>query len=435
MTEFQVQAKHIQKVYEEWCVKAGELILHSRVQPHSSTSSKTSATFGIATPEALGVRSVLDAQTFFSSSHALVIDILNPDAEKTMRVIERWRLSFLPPQGDTSERKNVTLMRKLCVGIRSLLCYTRLLPGYAIFRRSLLEKSPRADTIKLTVQTHTIRMADEAKLNDNHIPNSKHLDFLILPSSIGTLRLRVSHVTRPIGCQPLEDTVLKQSGITDAIQFEEGYVEKEFDVERASAHSKMHQMASDAATSVCSTSPDNNIVFRPVGTPPFGRSFTSLRSRIASCEEQTFQSRNRADSGASSGSPTSTAPASSRSTPRGQRSGPAYPDLQDIWVDRKRDMSPPRQPSSINDMERTESGESAEICIFGLDESDNDVAEGPPGGRVVAFAPSNSEPSVLDELNPFPTPTVHSALSRTVFDHLDSSAAFLDLGDDRSWEK
>ena len=32
-------------------------------------------------------------------------------------------------------RWDQTVLRKLCIGIRSLLCYSRILPGYELFRR------------------------------------------------------------------------------------------------------------------------------------------------------------------------------------------------------------------------------------------------------------------------------------------------------------
>lgn len=32
-------------------------------------------------------------------------------------------------------RQDQTVLRKLCIGIRSLLCYSRILPGYELFRR------------------------------------------------------------------------------------------------------------------------------------------------------------------------------------------------------------------------------------------------------------------------------------------------------------
>jgi len=203
------------------------------------------------------VRRIFEPQNFFSSTHGLAIDIISPDIDKKNRIIERWLFSFLTAQGDTSEQKNRTLTRKLCVGLRSLLCYTRLLPGYSIFRRSLLEKSSQ-ERGPSYIQAHHTRMDEETQFDENPVLQSKQ-EFLLLPSSIGTLRLRVSVNRFSSASDP---DVKQHSKLLHIIEVEEGYVEKEVDGERDLW--KVRTGSEGAAPSVCSTTPDDQPIHHPL---------------------------------------------------------------------------------------------------------------------------------------------------------------------------
>lgn len=353
-------------------MKAGEVILGSRLT-HSSGSYayKTNPSFGIVSLTTKdGVRNVLDAQgsqSFFSGEQVLAIDVLNPVDKETVRVIERWRFSFSPPSspGQNSAIKDKTIMRRLTTGIRSLLSYSRLLPAYSVFRLAHVDKMKQQAT-----HTHTIRMDTEAVFNNNPIPGCKDEEFICFASSVGTLRLQVSHVQNPLGLLGVSyaESSGKQACLTEELKFEEGYVEKE-------SEDRERKRWGSEGTSQCSTTPDNTVLFPPSSTPPFGSSAGAPRS----CREESGRGMTQPESASSTsivdGSLQGGLEGSFTSTPRGIK--PLVSDLGDVWAipgqgdEPKTHGAPPRIRNGATVEESSDTGE---ICILGFesdDEADN----------------------------------------------------------------
>jgi len=430
MTDFALEPKALRKVYEEWCVKAGEVILGSRVT-HSSGSyaTKMNASFGIVSLTTKhGVRSVLDAQgsqSFFSGEQGVAIDVLNPVDKETVRVIERWRFSFTPPssQGEYSAIKDKTIMRRLATGIRSLLSYSRLLPAYSVFRLAHVDKM-KQQTIP---HTHTIRMDTDAVFNNNPIPGCKDEEFICFASSVGTLRLLVSHVQNPHGLQHADGST-KQASLTEELKFEEGYVEKKVE------DSERKRWGSEG-TSQCSTSPDNTVLFPPSSTPPFGSSASARQRSFRQSVEEASRSMARPDSVSSPSIVDGSVQGlggSSPSTPRGGR--PQCADLADIWAipgrgNETRNLGAPPRPRKLGS---EESSDGAEICIFGLESDDEGRTEttvGRMNDDTNAAGPNPNTPPLDNDLFPVVSPSIPGP--RTMyFSMSDSSAAFLDFQDD-----
>lgn len=196
------QAKQVQKVYIEWCVKAAEIILDARLDPQDALEpavhAQASASFNLKVPELWNVRGEAIARTEFfqvKTQRSFHIEVFlseqssastsAPD-EEDGQLLERWTFAFFPahPEPNMPDRCNQTLVRKLSVTLRSLLSFTRILPAYSICR------GPRPVPGK---RRHRFRI--EARAPPSKTPAQELItqDFASLQSSVGTLRLSVSH--------------------------------------------------------------------------------------------------------------------------------------------------------------------------------------------------------------------------------------------------
>ena len=225
------QTRQIQKVYAEWCVKAAEIILNSRIDGKGvADKSPETASFNLKVPELFGVRSEAVAfPDFFQlkTQRSFQIEIFAGPAveqgseEDPGQLIERWLFNFYPAglENSTSapDRCNQTLVRKLSVTLRSLLCFTRLLPAYAFCNA------------QGAVERHW-------RCQERGSPDSRHSleelvaqDFTSVQSSVGMLRLSVAQRRdpRPVANQRTL-SVVAAAGFDEAqgrgLEVEEGYV-------------------------------------------------------------------------------------------------------------------------------------------------------------------------------------------------------------------
>lgn len=207
MSAANTQIKQLQQVYAEWSTKAAEIILSARVR-QSAVGAQRKQSFNLGIPELFNIRTtqVIAKPDFFEALRSLEIEFSLPEddasknapkadlptADKDVAppasqsdLVERWTFTFLPVQQErhlaAPDRRNQTLVRKLCVTLRSLLCFTRLLPAYAFYRD---QRGPalRWQFCDLAGPT-TSRQSQELITKE----------FVCLPSSIGTLKLSVSH--------------------------------------------------------------------------------------------------------------------------------------------------------------------------------------------------------------------------------------------------
>lgn len=234
------QARQIQKVYGEWCVKAAEVVLTSRF-PEDQASTKpagvssttahpmqASASFGLRVPEHFGVRSEAIARPEFfqlktqRSFHLeICLKSLESEAEQ---LLERWTFTFFPAQAELSalpDRCNQTLVSRLKVAIRALMCFVRLLPACSLQRSQ--EAAGRLHW--------RARVEAWPPSPSSHGPSAQELhtqDFVSLQSSVGTLRLSVAHrkdlhaivgsAACPYKAAPAFGAQMEQIGV------EEGYI-------------------------------------------------------------------------------------------------------------------------------------------------------------------------------------------------------------------
>ena len=136
-------ARQIQKVYSEWCVKAAEIILASRLDDPHLDAREQNPSFNLKVAEFFNVRAeqVARPEFFQQTQRSFQVEVcLGPRdsrSEDLNRLLERWTFTFFPARHDPSplpDRLNQTLVRKLSVSLRSLLCFSRLLPAYAFCR-------------------------------------------------------------------------------------------------------------------------------------------------------------------------------------------------------------------------------------------------------------------------------------------------------------
>ncbi|CAK0860275.1 unnamed protein product [Prorocentrum cordatum] len=252
----QVQA--VQKVYSEWCVKATEIILASRVErpgpgDPSQQQAAVGATFqGLKVQERFDVRKEDVAQPEFfqlRSHRSFQVDIFHSgtprdragtaEEEEASKFLERWTFSFFPAGAEpiVPDRHNQMLVRKLNVTLRSLLCFTRLLPGHSFCR------SMRGG--QLHWRFHVEGWPPTARG-----PPAQELatqDFASLQSSIGALRLSVSHRKElkapPAGVQFKGTSGYSAQG--DQIEVEEGYVTAPSGAQPASARGRLDKIAEE----------------------------------------------------------------------------------------------------------------------------------------------------------------------------------------------
>mmetsp|Transcript_108039 Transcript_108039/g.301266 ORF Transcript_108039/g.301266 Transcript_108039/m.301266 type:complete len:740 (-) Transcript_108039:51-2270(-) len=231
-----VQARHLQKVYIEWCVKAAEIILASRIDdPGVAAESPlpTSASFNLKVPEIFDVRSEMVARPEFfqlKTQRSFQVEIymgVPPEAgeDEVGQLLERWTFTFFPahPEPSVPDRCNQTLVRKLSVTLRSLLCFTRLLPAYALCRGSR-GANPRHWRFRVEAWPPTSRATLAQELSTQ--------DFVSLQSSVGTLRLSVSQrkdLKSMPASGPFRSTVAIGSQL-DPIEVEESYFTSSIDV-------------------------------------------------------------------------------------------------------------------------------------------------------------------------------------------------------------
>lgn len=225
-----VQARQIQKVYSEWCVKAAEIILASRIDDPGTAESpgQTSASFNLKVPELFNVRSEAVARPEFfqlKTQRSFQVEIyLGPPADaftcedEAGRLLERWTFTFFPahPEPTVPDRCNQTLVRKLSVTLRSLMCFTRLLPSFAFcrFTRGVGAKHWR---FRVEAWPPTSRTTPAQDLTTQ--------DFVSLQSSVGTLRLSVSQ-HKDLKSMPVNGPFRNAAAIgsqLDPIEVEESY--------------------------------------------------------------------------------------------------------------------------------------------------------------------------------------------------------------------
>jgi len=227
------QSRQIQRVYSEWCVKAAEIILASRIHDPSVVELpfQASASFNLKVPELFDVRSeAVACPEFFQlkTQRSFQVEIyLGAPAEASSSIsedevgqllLERWTFTFFPahPEPSTPDRCNQTLVRKQGVTLRSLMCFTRLLPAYALCR-GLRGSSARHWRFRVEAWPPTSRATPTLELSTQ--------DFVSLQSSVGTLRLSVSQrkdlkTMRASG--PFRSTAAIGSQL-DPIEVEESY--------------------------------------------------------------------------------------------------------------------------------------------------------------------------------------------------------------------
>jgi len=283
----QQQVEQIRKVYNEWCVKAAEIILESRVETPGLAEARPpppTTAFSLRVPEFFHVRDeVIARPEFFSlrTQRSFQIEIFlstaavesmpglrattaraapgekaappcgaaartagagpsGPSLEPTCEadlLIERWTFTFFPAHPEpmpASDRSNQILVKKLSVTLRSLLCFTRILPAYGVCRGPCAVAGARrwrfrveAWAPKSTSPAGGGGAAASAPSSSTATAGVEDLvtqEFVSLPSSVGTLRLSVAHrkdLRRPAATGVVESTF---GAKFDRIEVEEGYV-------------------------------------------------------------------------------------------------------------------------------------------------------------------------------------------------------------------
>lgn len=227
------QARQIQRVYSEWCVKAAEIILYSRVDSPTviDAAPQSSDGFSIKLPELFKVRhEAIAMPEFFQlktqrSFHVEIYiggtdDRTNPGEDEICQLLERWTFTFFPANPDPSgkDRFNQTLVQKLRVTLRSLLCFTRLLPVYNLCRGAG-RAHPRRYAFRIEAWPPAKVTGAQDLVTD---------DFVSLQSSVGTLRLSVSH-RKDLSFLQLQVQPVQSKGVTTVasqlgkLDVEEGY--------------------------------------------------------------------------------------------------------------------------------------------------------------------------------------------------------------------
>lgn len=221
------QVQTVQKVYIEWCVKAGEIILDARLNPHDAVEPplQASASFGLTVPEIWNVRSEAVARPEFfqvKTQRSFQIEIfLGPEGEmateESGRLLERWTFAFFPTQQEpvASDRCNQTLVRKLSVTLRSLLCFTKLLPAYRVCRGPRPAVGRRWHRFRVEAWPPTSRTPAQEMLTQ---------DFASFHSTVGTMRLSVSHWKDLNSLSMRPERALAGGSTVELIEMDEGYV-------------------------------------------------------------------------------------------------------------------------------------------------------------------------------------------------------------------
>eukprot|EP00929_Paragymnodinium_shiwhaense_P008777 TRINITY_DN112756_c0_g1_i1.p1 TRINITY_DN112756_c0_g1~~TRINITY_DN112756_c0_g1_i1.p1 ORF type:complete len:733 (+),score=154.71 TRINITY_DN112756_c0_g1_i1:138-2336(+) len=222
MANAAAQGRQIHKVYSEWCVKAAEIVLASRTEESVlNRAAHSTSSFNLKVPEIYQVRSepvgkpdffqIRQQRSFQVDIYELPESVPSPPsssssspvagasdvgtaeapaangkpADQERQLLERWTFTFYPAaQSDiavsTKDPCNQTIIQKMSVTLRSLLCYTRLLPAYSYCRHKPSQIGRRLQI--------------PADLSASSLPSDfVNFDFTSLQSSAGTLRLYVAY--------------------------------------------------------------------------------------------------------------------------------------------------------------------------------------------------------------------------------------------------
>mmetsp|Transcript_69146 Transcript_69146/g.165822 ORF Transcript_69146/g.165822 Transcript_69146/m.165822 type:complete len:658 (-) Transcript_69146:29-2002(-) len=142
------------------------------------------------------------------------------DVDGEAKVQERWSFSFSPasPDQGTPERHNQTVVRKLCVSLRTLMCFTRTLPADSACRNGILSE-----------RHWRCRVQDEFEVEPLGSDWTTQ-EFAVVGSGLGSLRLCVSYrqdlrvkVSNGTDHASHANSMLLGSQ-TDDMEVEEGYV-------------------------------------------------------------------------------------------------------------------------------------------------------------------------------------------------------------------
>ena len=166
----------VEAAYTEWVIKAVEIIAQSR-GASSLVEGLLTRQFALLIPERFNARQKVlsDAQSFFSANGRVVVDIF----ERRIVLVERWTISFdkdLLPTARRSERRDLTLPRRLAVALRSLLSLTKL-------------AKPNAPIGDLDA---VVREESEASTPRGSISGGFKFNVCSIPSSFGNLHLQVT---------------------------------------------------------------------------------------------------------------------------------------------------------------------------------------------------------------------------------------------------
>lgn len=163
----------VEKAYHEWVIKAVELIVQSRVV--LDTTIRPSRQFALNLAEKFDSRQKIlcDPKTFFLERAIIAIHVIYGET-----IVERWVFSFDSPRDviptTRSERRDLTLPRRLAVALRSLMCLTRIL------------------RIERDVRVEVKEMEEVASSPSLAIPNElTRIELCSIPSSFGILTLKV----------------------------------------------------------------------------------------------------------------------------------------------------------------------------------------------------------------------------------------------------
>lgn len=231
-------AQKIQRVYSEWCAKAAEIILASRVEdPDPGGDSRGSSfSFNLRIAELFSVRkeaTIAKAEFFqLKTQRSFQLEIFlggageeeeGSAASADEQLLERWTFTFFPaanPEPGASDRSNATLVRKMSVTLRSLLCFTRMLPAHAFCKGGA--NGPRRWRFRVEAWPPSKSSAAQEEAI------SPPQEFASLQSSVGTLRLSVSQ-RKDLQAPPQQQQLgtARSSGVSgwqiEQIDLQEGY--------------------------------------------------------------------------------------------------------------------------------------------------------------------------------------------------------------------
>ena len=177
-----------ERVYTEWVIKAVEVIVQSRTCLGMSPV-RPSRQFALVFPECVNARDRLlrDPNAFFQNRKCILI-VLHTPADVVM---EKWVLSFDSPRDmvptTRSERRDLSLPRRLTIAMRALLSLTHALsplsdPDVGF---SISEKNEQMDDTLSGVSTPRTPMSFS---DPNNLPSR---DVCCIPSSFGNLNVKL----------------------------------------------------------------------------------------------------------------------------------------------------------------------------------------------------------------------------------------------------